>query len=124
MRIFRTGPRVNVRKSVFIGHVVSVVSDADARAAAKRLKADDRKARHVVFAFRVGDNPVQEGLSDDGEPRSTGRLPILSLLRYRDARDILVAVTRYYGGVKLGPGNLRRTYTDAAKLALNGDGCP
>jgi putative IMPACT (imprinted ancient) family translation regulator len=110
-----------VRKSVFIGHVVSVESVADAKAAVKRIKADDRKARHVVFAFRMGDDPVQEGLSDDGEPRSTGGMPILSLLRHRDDRGILVAVTRHYGGVKLGPGNLRRAYVEAAKLALLGD---
>ena len=124
MRMLRTGPRVTVRKSVFIGYVISVDSEADARAAVKRIKAADRKARHVVFAFRVGDNPVQEGLSDDGEPRSTGGLPILSLLRHRDDRGILVAVSRYYGGVKLGPGNLRRAYKDAAKLSLVGVECP
>ena len=114
----RTGPRIKVMKSTFFGTVATVNNEITARAFVKDMKQSDRKARHVVFAFRIGDNQVTEGMSDDGEPRGTGGLTILNLLRQRNLTNILVAVTRYWGGVKLGPGNLRRAYQEAAKKAL------
>ncbi len=113
-----TGPRIKVMKSTFFGSVFPVTDDTTARAFAKDMKQSDRKARHVVFAFRIESNPVMEGMSDDGEPRGTGGLPLLNLLRQRELTNILVTVTRYWGGVKLGPGNLRRAYQEAAKQAL------
>jgi putative IMPACT (imprinted ancient) family translation regulator len=113
-----TGPRIKVMKSVFFATVVPVTGSDTARSVVKEMKQRDRKARHIVFAFRIGGNPVTEGMSDDGEPRGTGGLPILQLLRKEERTDVLVAVTRYWGGVKLGPGNLMRAYLDAAKQAL------
>ena len=90
-------------KSTFVGSVIPVTSGKTARSIVKDIKQSDRKARHVVFAFRIGGNPVHEGMSDDGEPRGTGGLSILGLLRNRELTDVLVTVTRYWGGVKLGP---------------------
>ena len=113
-----TGPRLEERKSVFFGTVVLVTDGKDARETVKRMKREDRKARHITFAFRIGSNPVTEGMSDDGEPRGTGGLPLLGLLRHREMENVLVAVTRYWGGVKLGPGNLKRAYRNAAIAAL------
>jgi len=112
------GPRIKVMKSVFFGTVISVNDDAAARPLVKKMKQADRKARHIVFAFRIDGNPVSEGMSDDGEPRGTGGLPVLSMLRHRELTNILVTVTRYWGGVKLGPGRLKRAYLEAAKKAL------
>ena len=112
------GPRIEVRKSIFVGTVVKITSADAARAFVKDMKRRDRKARHVAFAFRVGTNPVVEGMSDDGEPRGTAGVPLLMLLRNRKINDTLVAVTRVWGGTKLGLGNLRRAYTQAAILAL------
>jgi putative IMPACT (imprinted ancient) family translation regulator len=57
-------------------------------------------------------------MSDDGEPRGTAGFSILTLLRYKNLNNILVTVTRYWGGIKLGPGNLKRSYMNAAKEAL------
>jgi putative IMPACT (imprinted ancient) family translation regulator len=105
-------------KSVFTGVVVEVENEADARSAVRSLRQQDTKARHMPFAFRVGENPVKEGMSDDREPRGAAGLPMLALLRHRDDRGILVAVYRRFGGIKCGPGNLRRAYTEAARLAL------
>ena len=113
-----TGPRIKVMKSVFFGTVIPVTDADSARSLVKKMKLADRKARHIVFAFRIDDDPVSEGMSDDGEPRGTGGMPILSMLRYREHTNILVTVTRYWGGVKLGPGNLKRAYIEAAKKAL------
>jgi len=84
----------------------------------KDMKQSDRKARHVVFASASPEIRSSEGMSDDGEPRGTGGIPLLNLLRQRELINILVAVTRYWGGIKLGPGNLRRAYVEAAKKAL------
>ena len=113
-----TGPRITFRKSVFFGTVYSVNDEKEARKIVKKMKCKDRKASHIVFAFRIDAKPVAEGMSDDGEPRRTGGLPILMLLRNKDMNNILVTVTRYWGGIKLGPGNLKRSYMNAAKEAL------
>ena len=112
------GPRITAMKSIFFASVFRVTSDRDARDTVKAIKEKDRKARHIAFAFRIGENPVLEGMSDDGEPRGTAGLPVLMLLRNKNISGILVAVTRYWGGVKLGPGNLKRAYMNAAKEAL------
>ncbi|MCE5248580.1 YigZ family protein [bacterium] len=114
----KTGPPHKVMKSTFVGTVIPVTDENAARAIVKEIKAADRKARHVAFAFRIAGNPVREGMSDDGEPHGTGGMPILLLLRNGDITNILVTVTRYWGGIKLGPGNLKRAYRDAAKSAL------
>ena len=116
--IVKTGPRITVRKSVFYASVFSVTEEKAARDLVKELKRKDRKARHIAFAFRIGGNPVFEGMSDDGEPRGTAGLPILTLLRHKNLNNILIAVTRYWGGIKLGPGNLKRAYMNAAKEVL------
>ena len=113
-----TGPRITVKKSVFVGTVVRVDDETHARSLVKAMRKSDRKANHVAFAYRIGSNPVREGMSDDGEPRGTAGFPVLMLLRHRDVTDTLVMVTRYWGGIKLGPGGLKRAYTEAAKNVL------
>ena len=60
----------------------------------------------------------QARYSDDGEPRGTAGPPILEVLKKNDATNVLVVVTRYYGGIKLGAGGLARAYGDAAKRVL------
>ena len=115
----KTGPPLKVMKSTFVGTVIPVTDENIARSIVKEIKAADRKARHVTFAFRIAGNPVREGMSDDGEPHGTGGMPILLLLRNGDLTNILVTVTRHWGGIKLGPGNLKRAYRDAAKSALD-----
>ena len=118
MKSIKAGPRIVVRKSVFIGTVIPVSDEKTAREFAKEMKRGKRKAAHVAFAFRIAGNPVKEGMSDGGEPRGTAGLPILMLLRNKQVTGILVTVTRYWGGTKLGPGNLKRAYRDAALKAL------
>ncbi len=118
-RIIKTGPKITVRKSSFIATIIGVDNETIARETVKKMKKNDRKARHVAFAFRIAGNPVTEGMSDDGEPRGTAGMPLLMLLRHKKLTGILVTVTRYWGGVKLGPGNLKRAYTEAARQALD-----
>lgn len=122
----KTGPRITIRKSVFFANVFSASDDSEVNNLIKELKRKDRKAIHIAFAFRIVSNTVTEGMSDDGEPLGTVGLSILTLLRNKNLNNILVAVTRYRGGVKLGPGNLKRAYMNAAKVAqenLTGSNC-
>ena len=118
MKSAKTGSQIVIRKSVFVGAAVPVYNEKTARELAKEIKRKDRKAAHVAFAFRIDGEPVKEGMSDNGEPRGTAGLPILMLLRNKQVTGILVTVTRYWGGVKLGPGNLKRAYMNAAKETL------
>jgi putative IMPACT (imprinted ancient) family translation regulator len=76
-------------------------------------------ASHHVYAFRVGHgNSIIEGMSDDGEPTGTAGPPVLAVLRGTQIGDIIVIVTRYFGGTKLGTGGLVRAYPEAAQIAL------
>ncbi len=112
------GPKVVVHRSTFVGAVQTVQGSVQVRDIVRDMKQADRRARHVAWAFRLDGTPVEEGMTDDGEPRGTAGMPLLELLRHRDALNLLVTVTRHFGGVKLGPGNLRRAYKEAAKAAL------
>ena len=73
-------------------------------------------ARHVCFAWRIiKDGQVIERASDDGEPSGTAGAPMLSILKKENLCNILILVIRYFGGTKLGAGNLLRTYLEVAK---------
>jgi uncharacterized YigZ family protein len=77
-------------------------------------------ASHHVYAFRIGyGNTTIEGMSDDGEPSGTAGPPVLAVLRGTNIGDILIVVTRYFGGTKLGTGGLVRAYSEAARTALS-----
>jgi uncharacterized YigZ family protein len=76
-------------------------------------------ARHVCWASRLGAPPaILESRNDGGEPSGTAGEPILAEIRKADLTDVVVAVVRYFGGVKLGTGGLARAYGEAAAAAL------
>jgi len=76
-------------------------------------------ARHVVYALRVGrGSRAVERSNDDGEPTRTGGFPILQLLQGDQVCDAVVAVVRWFGGVKLGTGGLARAYREAGRGAI------
>ncbi len=76
-------------------------------------------AHHHAYAFRVGYGAsVVEGKSDAGEPKGTAGQPILSFIRGSDLGDLLVVVSRYFGGRKLGTGGLVRAYGGAAREVI------
>lgn len=93
--------------------------------AAARQAIDDlwhrfHDARHVCTAWRLGaPPPAREARHDDGEPSGTGGKPLLAAIRRADLTNTVVAVVRYYGGIKLGTGPLARAYGTAAALALD-----
>ena len=74
--------------------------------------------RHNVWAYTVGQNMNIQRYSDDGEPQGTAGIPTLEVIKKEDLRDVVVVVTRYFGGIKLGAGGLVRAYTKGAKVGI------
>jgi uncharacterized YigZ family protein len=108
-----------ITKSRFITTVAPVtgVEDADRVIAEVRRRRWD--ARHNCTAMVTGVLGDQARSSDDGEPSGTAGVPMLEVLRRRDLTDVVVVVTRYFGGVKLGAGGLVRAYSTSASEALD-----
>ena len=109
------------RKSVFIGEALPVSSEAEAIAFIESVKRHYPDARHHVYAYVLRENSTMR-YSDDREPQGTAGMPILDLIRKRGCTDIVVVVTRYFGGTLLGTGGLVRAYTAAAQGAID-SGC-
>jgi uncharacterized YigZ family protein len=107
---------VNSRFVATIGRADTV---AEAKAFIQSVRDEMPDATHHVYAFKVGYGAsITEGMSDDGEPSGTSGPPILAVLRGADVGNVVIVVTRYFGGTKLGTGGLVRAYGGAAKDAL------
>lgn len=104
------------KKSRFIAKIFYVQSEEEANQKIEEVKKENRDARHNVFAYRLENG--FEKYSDDGEPSGTAGVPILDILRGEKLVNVLVVVTRYFGGILLGTGGLVRAYSGATKLAL------
>ena len=108
------------KKSRFLGLIVPVTSEAEARAQLDAVKKREYDARHNCWAYIL--HSGQKRYSDDGEPQGTAGQPILNVLEREGVQDVLCVVTRYFGGILLGTGGLCRAYTKAAKDALDDAG--
>ena len=107
------------KKSRFIAEVFPVVSEDEISAHIEKIKKEYWDARHHCWAYVIGQNPGTERMSDDGEPAGTAGKPILEVIRGRGLTDVLVVVTRYFGGTLLGTGGLVRAYPQAALQGLS-----
>ena len=94
--------------------------EADAFLAEIREKYKD--ATHNVPAMVVGDKSQIQWASDDGEPQGTSGAPMVQMMVKEGLTNLIVVVTRYFGGIKLGTGGLVRAYTSSAKLGLEAAG--
>ena len=83
------------------------------------IKKKHKDATHNVWAYTVGKTMNIQRYSDDGEPQGTAGIPTLEVIKKEDLRDVVVVVTRYFGGVKLGAGGLVRAYTKGAKIGID-----
>ena len=108
-----------IKKSRFLGLAHPVASPEDAEAVIARVKKQAWDARHHCVAMVTGLLGDQARSSDDGEPSGTAGMPILEVIRRRELTDVVVVVTRYFGGVKLGAGGLVRAYSDAVSATLD-----
>lgn len=107
-----------INKSKFITYIKPISSEEEATEFIETIKKKHRDASHNVPVYLIGANQEIQRYSDDGEPSGTAGVPIISMLKNEDITDIVIVVTRYFGGVKLGTGGLVRAYTNMAKLGL------
>ena len=106
------------KKSRFIADIFSVSSEEEALQILEKVKKKYWDARHHCWAYVVGDEQAQERCSDDGEPSGTAGKPILEVIRGNEIHNVLIVVTRYFGGTLLGTGGLVRAYTQAAQEGI------
>ncbi len=107
-----------IKGSRFIASLAPVAAADGATAFVDALREDFPDATHNCFAWRVGVGRDAMRTSDDGEPSGTAGRPILQEIDGRRLTDVVVVVTRYFGGTKLGTGGLIRAYGGAAAAAL------
>lgn len=105
------------RKSVFIGKAMPVSSEDEALRFLEAVKKKYSDARHHVYAYVLRENSIMR-FSDDREPQGTAGMPVLDVIRKNGCTDVIIVVTRYFGGTLLGTGGLVRAYTAAAIGAL------
>ncbi len=101
------------KKSRFIANVIHIESEEEAISHIEKIKKENWDARHNCYAYILGKDGETVRFSDDGEPSGTAGKPMLEVLQKRELTEVLVVVTRYFGGVLLGTGGLARAYTDA-----------
>ena len=110
-----------IKKSKFIACAGFANSRESAMALLESVKQQYPDARHHCWAYIFGNPnaPSSAAMADDGEPSGTAGKPILNVLQHKDIGDIMIIVTRYFGGVKLGAGGLVRAYSAAAQQAID-----
>lgn len=106
------------KKSTFIGNVKRIYSEDEAREFINKIRNENKEARHNVYAYIIGENKGIQRYSDDGEPQGTAGIPVLEVIKKNDITDVVVVVTRYFGGILLGTGGLVRAYSKAASGAV------
>lgn len=109
------------KRSKFIAHARPVSSEAEAIEYLNSLKQKYWDARHNVYAYILRENNIMR-YSDDGEPSGTAGVPVLEILKKEELTDIIVVVTRYFGGILLGTGGLVHAYSKAAKAGIEAAG--
>lgn len=105
--------------SRFVGEAFPARTEAEALDAVAAVRGREHAATHVCWAYRLGPGGGTWRTQDDGEPVGSAGAPILREIEGRDLVDVVVTVTRYYGGTKLGVGGLVRAYGEAAAAALD-----
>ncbi|MBU2977745.1 YigZ family protein [Alteromonas sp. C1M14] len=112
---------LEIKKSKFYACAGPVESRDEAMAMLSALKVEYPDARHHCWAYLLGDpiNPTTMAMSDDGEPSGTAGKPILNVLQHKNVGNIMMVVTRYFGGIKLGAGGLVRAYSGAAQQTMS-----
>ncbi len=106
------------KKSRFIANVLPVSSEEEAINFINKIKKQYYDARHNCFAYVIGGNIPIIRFSDDGEPSGTAGKPILDVLLGESLENVVIVVTRYFGGTLLGTGGLVRAYGKSAKEGI------
>ena len=109
---------IEEKKSRFIANVSPAGTEEEALAFIEAMKKKYWDARHNCYAYVLGERGELVRFSDDGEPSGTAGKPILEVLLGMEVRNLVVVVTRYFGGTLLGTGGLVRAYTQAAQAGM------
>ena len=109
---------LTIKGSRFLAELFPIAAQGEVREKLKSQKTKYADATHVVHAFICGKQAELMGMSDDGEPGGTAGRPVLDLLKGREVTNIMLTVTRWFGGTLLGTGGLVHAYGDAARLVL------
>lgn len=109
-----------IKKSKFIAFAAFAGSREAAMEQLAKIKTKYPDARHHCWAYLLGspNQPSSLAMADDGEPSGTAGKPILNVLQHKNVGDVIVIVTRYFGGIKLGAGGLVRAYSAAAQQVM------
>ena len=107
-----------IQKSKFYAYTSHVETEAQAREFVTSIKKKHFDARHNCSAWILGADGSQQKSNDDGEPGGTAGNPILEAIKQHGLTNVVVVVTRYFGGIKLGAGGLIRAYNHTASLGL------
>ncbi len=111
------------KKSKFIGQAFYVENKAEAEEIIKQIRKKYSDAKHNCYAYAIlENNTVITKSNDDGEPTSTAGIPILNAIQEIGLVNVLVIVTRYFGGILLGTGGLVRAYTKSTTQAIQNAG--
>lgn len=105
------------KHSRFIATVVPVTTQEEATKTIEAIRSKYWDARHNVYAYTLLEGNIKR-YSDDNEPQGTAGMPVLNVLEKLNLQNVLVVVTRYFGGILLGAGGLVRAYSHTAKLGV------
>lgn len=114
----RQRAEIKIKGSKFIGTAAPAATKEEAATFLEEMRSEFYDATHNCFAYRIGWDGEEFRAADDGEPAGSAGKPMLDTIDKFDYRDIIVVVTRYFGGTKLGVGGLVRAYSGAAEEVL------
>ncbi|KSU83087.1 uncharacterized protein, YigZ family [Fictibacillus enclensis] len=111
-----------IERSRFIAHIARAATEEEANEFIQSIKKRHHSANHNCSAYLIGEHDQIQKANDDGEPSGTAGVPMLEVLKKRRLKDVVVVVTRYFGGIKLGAGGLIRAYGKSVSEGLNAIG--
>lgn len=107
------------KKSKFLAQAFPVNSETEIKSILENLKTIHSQSNHICYAWQLGIGNVRYRANDDGEPNNSAGMPIYGQIQSFGLTNVLVTVTRYFGGTKLGVGGLIYAYRESAKMTLN-----
>lgn len=118
--VAKTSPEIlfKDKKSKFFAQVFPIASEDEVKPIVEELRKKHHTANHVCYAWQLGEKERSYRANDDGEPNNSAGMPIYGQIQSFDVTNVLVTVTRIFGGTKLGVGGLIQAYKTAAQMAL------